>query len=243
MPSLSPSTRAVISAVFAALLAVVTYRSHVFSDVVVVALMLVFAWGWPVLVALPAVTGRRILLTAVALGSAAAVYLTENLTLLAGLAALAVLGGFVLELARRDGRPRTVESLAASAAGTLVLVSGAGWLAMPHTALGIAVVLTTAGALSAGAACAAIHLPPWPHSILTIVGATVVGAVAAITLPEVSFVGVAIGFAAGLLSASLHQLLNRYGGARKFTAALAAAALPVVVVGIPVYALVRFYLV
>lgn len=243
MPTLSASSRAVTSAALAALLAVSTYLSHSASDAVVVVLMVIFAIGWPRLVDLPAVLPRRILLLTVAAIAAVTVYLTQNLRMLAAVMALSVIAAFVVELARRDGRPRLVESLAASVSGLVVLVSGAGWLAMPHSELGVAVVFTTAGTLAAGAACAAIHLPPWPHAIATIAGATLIGLVAALTLPGLRFVAVAIGFATGLLSAALYQMLCRYAAAGRFGAALAAAALPVVVVGIPVYTLVRFFLV
>lgn len=243
MPTLSASSRAVMSAAFAALLAVSTYLSHAVSDGVVIALMLIFAIGWPRLVDVPAVNQRRALLLGMVVVASVTVYLTQNLRLLAGVMALGVIASFILELARRDGRPRLVESLSASVAGLVVIVSGAGWLAMPHTELGVAVVLTTAGTLAAAAACAAIHLPPWPHAITTILGATAIGLVAALTLPGLRFVAVAIGFATGLLSAALYQMLCKYAAAGRFSAALAAASLPVVVVGIPVYTLVRFFLV
>lgn len=243
MRTLSASTRAVLSAAAAAALAVAASVSHVLANVVVGLLLLAFAWGWPRLVSLPATGRRGVLLGLVAGGGAVGVLASGDLRYLAVVAALGVMGSFVLELTRRDGRPRLVESLAASATGVVVVISGAAWLAMPQTPVGIAVVLTTAGTLAAGAACAAIHLPPWPHAVLTIVGATAVGGVAAFALPELSFVGAIIGLASGLLSAALHQLLGRYPAAGRFGPALAAAALPVVVVGVPVYSLVRFYLV
>lgn len=243
VPRLSPTSRALVSAACAALVAVASYFSHTVMVVVIASLMAVFAWGWPQLVHLPAARLRRLLLMLVAAGAVGSVTLTDDLTALASVAALGIIACFIMELCRRDGRPQLVQSLSASAAGVVVLISGAGWLVLPVDPLGVAIALTTAGALSAGAACSAVHLAPWPQAILTTAGASVVGVVATFTLPEMSFVGIAIGFAAGLLCAALHRVLCTYAAAGRFAGALSAAVLPVIVVGIPVYTLVRYFLV
>ena len=241
--TLGPTVRAVVSAVAAALLAVAGSVSAPLQIVVAVVLMLALAVGWPRLVDLPAALGRTVLLVVVALAAAGAALLSGDLRLLAVVAAGGVIGSFLLELARRDGRPRLVDSVSASMTGVVMLLSGSAWLVVGDTPLALAVVVTASGALAAGAAVSAIHLPPWPHAIATIVVATAVGAVAGVVLSELSFVGAGIGFAAGLLMASVHQVLGRYPTAGRPVAALAAAVLPVVVVGLPVYALARFYLI
>ncbi|HCX85601.1 MAG TPA: hypothetical protein DHV14_10805 [Micrococcales bacterium] len=241
--TLGASTRAVVSAAAAALVAIASYAGTTAVLAVVAVLLLAFAWGWPRLVGLPVAGRRAVLLAVVAVLSLSAVLLTGDLEYLAVVAAAGVIGAFVLELTRDDGRPRLVDSLSASCAGVVVVVSGAGWVGMGRTPLEVAVVFTAAGTLAAGAACAAIHLPPWVHAGVTIVGATVVGAVAGLVLPELGYVGAIIGFASGLLSAALHQLLGRYPAANRLVPALAAAVLPVVVVGVPVYVIARFYLV
>lgn len=239
----SASSRAALSAVVAAAFAVASYLSPIAGAAVMGVALLAFALGWPRLVALPAPGGRSLLLVLTAAAATAAVVLAGNLRYLAVVTAGAVIGSFLLELGRRDGRPRLVDSLAGSLSGVVVVVSGAAWFVIGDTPLAVAVVLTTAGALAAGSAFAAIPLPPWPHALLAIGGATAVGVVAGVVLPDLSFVGAAIGFAAGLLSAALHQILGRYPAAGRPWAALAAAVLPIVVVGVPVYALARFYLV
>lgn len=238
------STRAVISSVATAAFAAVALVSWDAALAIMVVLVLVFAWGWPQLLALPAFTGTRVLLALTAVAAFAAVWFSGDLRHLTLVAALAVVAGFVREFARRDGRPRLIESLAASAAGIVVIVSAAGWVAIGDGPEQLTVVLTAGVALAAGTACAAIHLPPWPHAILTIVAATVVGVGGGYFLPEVGYVVAGlIGFSAGLLSAALHALLGRYPSAGRPAAAFAAAVLPVAVVGIPVYVLLRFFLV
>lgn len=238
------STRAVISSVATAAFAAVALASWDAALAIMALLVLVFAWGWPQLLALPAFTGTRVLLALVAVAAFAAVWFSGDLRHLTLVAALAIVAAFVREFARRDGRPRLIESLAASAAGIVVIVSAAGWVAIGDGPEQLTVVLTAGVALAAGTACAAIHLPPWPHAILTIVAATVVGVGGGYFLPEVGYVvSGLIGFTAGLLSAALHALLGRYPSAGRPAAALAAAVLPVAVVGIPVYVLLRFFLV
>lgn len=241
--TLSPSARAVLSAAAAASIAVGYVVSPVLGGAVVCALMALFAFGWPRLVDLPGRFGRTVLLLAVGAGAVGAVLTAGNLRLLAITGALGVIGSFVLELLRRDGRPRLVDSLAASVTGVVVLLSGSAWLGMGPDPIALAVVVTTAGTLAAGAAVSAIHLPPWPHALATIAAATLVGAGAAIALPDLSWVALLIGVAAGLTSASVHQVLGRYPSARRPLGALAAAVLPVVVAGLPAYGLLRYFLV
>ncbi|PWD51834.1 hypothetical protein C8046_15465 [Serinibacter arcticus] len=239
------STRAVISSVATAAFAAVALASWDIALAIMVVLVLLFAWGWPQLLALPAFTGTRVLLLVVAAAAFAAVWLTGDLTALTLVGALAVVAAFVREFARRDGRPRLIESLAASATGIVVVVSAAGWVAVGEGPLQLTVVLTAAVTLAAGSACAALHLPPWPHAIVTILAATGIGIGAGFVLPdELGYVvSGLVGFAAGLLSAALHALLGRYPSAGRPAAAVAAAVLPVAVVGIPVYVLLRFFLV
>lgn len=241
---ISASTRAVISSVATAAFTAVALVSWDLALAVMAALVLIFAWGWPQLLALPAFAGTRILLLVVAVAAFATVWITGDLSSLTLVTALAVVAAFIREFARRDGRPRLIESLAASATGIVVVVSAAGWVALGEGPLQLTLVLAAGVTLATGAACAAIHLRAWPHAVLTILAATAVGIVGGRVLPELGYVvSGLIGFAAGLLSASLHTLLGRYPSAGRPAAALSAAVLPIAVVGIPVYVLLRFFLV
>ena len=241
--TLSPSVRAVLSAAAAASVAVGYVVSPTLGGAVVCALMALFAVGWPRLVDLPARLERALLLLVVGAGAVWAVLAAGNLRFLAITGALGIIGSFVLELVRRDGRPRLIDSIAASVTGVVVLLSGSAWLGMGPDPIALAVVVTTAGTLAAGAAVSAIHLPPWPHALATIAAATLIGAGAALALPNLSWVALLIGVAAGLASTSVHQVLGRYPAARRPRAALAAAVLPVVVAGLPAYGLLRYFIV
>lgn len=238
------STRALVSSVATAAFAAVALVSWDGALAIMAVLVLLFAWGWPQLLALPALAGTRVLLLLVAVAAFGAVWLSGDLQHLAVVGALSLVAAFVREFARRDGRPRLVESLAASAAGIVVVLSAAGWVAVGEGPAQLTVVITAGVALAAGAACAAVPLPPWPHALLTILVSTGIGIGGGAVLPELGYlVPGLIGFAAGLLSAALHTLLGRYPSAGRPAAALAAAVLPIAVVGIPVYVLLRFFLV
>ena len=70
------------------------------------------------------------------------------------------------------------------------------------------------------------------------------GVAGGLILPGIDeLVGGLIGACTGLLSAALHVLLGRYPSAGRPWAAISAALLPLVVIGVPVYVLLRFYLV
>ena len=91
------------------------------------ALALGFAVGWPALLGLPARTGASVVVALGGAGGVARGGLTRGEPVLRGLpvvVALAVLLAFVNELARTDGRPRLVESVAGSVSGVLVAVRG-----------------------------------------------------------------------------------------------------------------------
>lgn len=243
MRALRPSTRALFCAVGAAALAVAAYFSHIAANAVIGVFMLCFAWGWSELVAIGSIWRRRILLALVGGGGVALVLATDGLGWAVAAGAVGVIGSFVLELTRTDGRARLVDSLAASMTGMVIMLSGVGWFAVDGSPLGVALTVTTAGALAAGAACEAIPMPRVPHAVLTLVVTTAVGGLAVWAMPEISYVGAIIGLLAGLLMIVCLRTLGHSPTAGRLGAVLAAAALPVVVVGVPVFALLRYYLV
>jgi hypothetical protein len=115
-----------------------------FAGPVLVALALalaagVIAWGWSGLLGLPSPRGTT---SVVALGSAAAIataLATRTDPFLAWMpAALAgsMVAAFVHQLARRDGRPRLVESIASTITAIAIVVSGASLVALPRTSHG-----------------------------------------------------------------------------------------------------------
>lgn len=241
---ISAPTRAVMSSVVAAAFAALYYVSWPAAMGFLIIAVGLFAWGWPTLLALPTRAGLRVLLIAVTAAAFGVVFATGDLSYLTLVTAGAIIGAFGRELLRRDGRPRLVESLSASMSGIAVIVSAAGWAAIGEGQIQVAVVLTAAVTLAAGSTISALHLKPWPHAIVAIAFSVGLGVVGGQILPGIdTLVGGLIGACTGLLSAALHVLLGRYPSAGRPWAAISAALLPLVVIGVPVYVLLRFYLI
>lgn len=114
----------------------------------------VVAWGWPALVDLPAPGGTALVLVVAVLSATAATWLTRTDPFLRWVpAALAVslLSLFGQQLARRDGRPRLVESLAGAVTGIAVVIGGASFVPIPSAVHGEVVLAVAAAALAAAA--------------------------------------------------------------------------------------------
>jgi len=140
-----------------ALAALVTISAFAGPVLVAVSVALaagVMAWGWPGLLGLPSPRGTAFVL---AVGSVAAIgtvlatrsdpYLQWMPAALAG----SMLVAFVHQLARRDGRPRLVESIASTTTAIAIVVSGASLVALPRTPDGDWVVAITASAVAVSA--------------------------------------------------------------------------------------------
>ena len=114
----------------------------------------VMAWGWAGLLALPSPRGTFLVLAA---GSAAAigtVLATREDPFLAWVpAALAgsMIVAFLHQLARRDGRPRLVESIASTITALAIVASGASLVALPRSEHGSWVVAIAAAAVAVSA--------------------------------------------------------------------------------------------
>ena len=114
----------------------------------------VIAWGWCGLLGLPSPRGTSLVL---ALGSAAAIgtvlATTEDpyLVWLPAAMAGAMIVAFIHQLARRDGRPRLVESIASTVTAIAVVVSGASLVALPRTEHGAWVVAIASAAVAVSA--------------------------------------------------------------------------------------------
>jgi hypothetical protein len=114
----------------------------------------VVAWGWAGLLGLPSPRGTTFVL---ALGSAGAIgtaLATRGDPFLAWMpAALAgsMIVAFLHQLARRDGRPRLVESIASTITAIVIVVSGASYVVLPRTEHGawVVAIASTAMAVSA----------------------------------------------------------------------------------------------
>ena len=164
------ATRAVVTAVLAAAVAVAGYLGGLPLSITAAVLALVFALGWPALAGLPFVPGSAAVVALGGVGAVAVVHLTTTQPYLRDLPvvfAAAILLAFVNELLRRDGRTRLVESVSGTVAGTLVAVAVSGWVAIGRTPGGEPIVVVGALALAVGSAVVALHLAPWVGALVT----------------------------------------------------------------------------
>lgn len=233
------STRAVLSAVGAATVAVSGYLSQDVLTGVVLALGLVFAAGWPRLLSLPTVRGGSLVIALTALAAVVVVRLT-SLADLALVMGLAVVAAFVHQMLRRDGRPRLVESVAGVVSGAVVVASAAGWLAVEGGDVTAALVVTAAATIAGAAAVTAV---PGRTRLIAVLATVVGGGVGLLTGALLEGVGpvpgLLVGLAAGILTAALHILFGRFPASRRVRPALAAGLLLVLASGVPVYLVSR----
>ncbi|RHA43090.1 hypothetical protein [Cellulomonas rhizosphaerae] len=237
------ATRAVVTAVLAALVAVAGYVGGMPVTVASGILAVVLAAGWPTLAGLPFPPGSSAVIGLGGLGAVVAVHVTPDqpyLRYLPVVFASAIILAFVSELLRRDGRTRLVESVAGTVTGTLVAVAVAGWVAIGRTPGGEPLVVGGALALAVGSAVVALPLAPWLGAVVTAAVSAAAGAGAAAVLPDIDVVaGLLLGLAVGILVATLHVLFDRLPTLERRLPALAAITLPVTVTGILVYVVGR----
>ena len=237
------STRAVLTAVVAALVAVAAFVGEAPVVVVALVLTLVLATGWPVLLELPSVLGAAVVIAIGGAGGVIVVAATQGPPFLRELpivVALAVLLAFVNELARQDGRLRLVESVTGTVTGVLVATAAAGWVAAARSPGGTSMVVGGAVALAFAAGFSTISLGGWTAAGITAgVGLVAGGAVGAVMPDTDLLAGAVLGLAVGILVAALHVLFDRMPALDRRMAALAVVALPVSVSGILVYVVGR----
>ena len=114
----------------------------------------VIAWGWPGLLGLPSPRGTSAVLAVGSAGAIGTALATRSDPFLAWMpAALAgsIIVAFLHQLARRDGRPRLVESVAATITAIAIVVSGASLVALPRLDHGGRVVAIAASAMAVSA--------------------------------------------------------------------------------------------
>lgn len=114
----------------------------------------IIAWGWAGLLGLPSPRGTELVLAVASVAAIGTVLATRDDPFLAWVpAALAgsMIVAFIHQLARRDGRPRLVESMASTITAIAIIVSGASLVALPRTDHGawVVAIASTAMAVSA----------------------------------------------------------------------------------------------
>lgn len=237
------STRSVLTAVVATVVAAAALLGEMPLAGVAVALALVLAAGWPTLLNLPSRLGSGVVIALSGIGAVAAVTATRGEPFLRELpivVALAVLLSFVNELARQDGRLRLVESVSGTVTGVLVATAAAGWVASGRTPGSTSLVVSGAAALAVAAAVSAMPIGGWTAAAITTGAGVLAGGAVGVVMPALDLLpGAVLGLATGILIASLHVLFDRTPALTRRTAALAVVVLPVLVSGIGVYVVGR----
>ena len=242
------STRAVLTAVLAALVGVSGYLATLSYGALPLAvtggaLAVVFAFGWPMLTDLPSRAGSSAVVALGGAGAVAVVYLTVGEPFLRALPVAfgaSILLTFVNELLRRDGRSHLVESVSGTVAGALIAACAAGWVATQRSPGGAGLVITGAVALAVGSAVCALRIRGLRGVSITIAASVLAGAGAAALLPGLQPVaGALLGVAVGVLVAAIHELFDRLPALARIPASLAATVLPVPVTGVLVYVVGR----
>lgn len=237
------ATRAVVTAVLAAAVAVAGYLGGLPLSATAAVLALLLALGWPALAGLPFKPGSAAVVALGGVGAVVVVHLTDTQPYLRDLPvvfAAAILLAFLNELLRRDGRTRLVESVSGTVAGTLVAVAAAGWVAIGRTPGGEPIVVVGALALAVGSVVVALRLQPWVGALVTAAAAAGAGALGGLLLPAIDpLAGALLGLSVGVLVATLHALFDQLPSLQKRWPSLAAVTLPVTVTGILVYVVGR----
>jgi hypothetical protein len=172
----------------------------------------VMAWGWSGLLGLPSPRGTAFVLALGSVGAIGTALVTSEDPFLAWMtAALAgsMIVAFVHQLARRDGRPRLVESIASTITAIAIVVSGASLVALPRTVDGMWVVAIAMAAMAVSAvtdlAGGSRRLLPWllPLSMLA-------GGIAGIFVGDrLGAVGWGVAALLGVLSAGVSHAVRR----------------------------------
>lgn len=233
---MAASSRAVVTGVAVGALALAASLGEPAMAATVAVEGVVFALGWPRLVDVPSRVGSAVVISLALLTGIATLLLTENGGGLALVVAGGVIASFVHQMVRRDGRPRLVETVSATVTGVVVVVSGLGWLLTVNARAGVEVVLVACAVVLAAAAVTVIPARGPVVATAASVVAGLVGLGVGFLLPMVGpLAGVILGAVVGALMALSHLLFNQFPAAGHRRAALAAALMPVLSLGGPVF--------
>ena len=213
------------------------------------------AQGWPALVRARHDLGGTIVMTISGLSAAASVYLLDDMGVAGLVMAFSILLAFVGQMLRRDGRHNLVEDLSSTVAGCLVAVSGSAWCALEPGLADPAIVVPTCLALFVGAVLTVLNVRARMLEALTVTVPALFAGGAGYVLASAGFFGlshisataalqsavacVAVGFVAGVLMASGNRVLWTHRWVPGGRAAVASALVPILSVGVPVYAIAR----
>ena len=213
------------------------------------------AQGWPALVRARHDLGATIVMTISGLAAAASVYFLDDMGVAGLVMAFSILVAFVGQMLRRDGRHNLVEDLSSTVAGCLVVVSGSAWCALEPGLADPAVVVPTCLALFVGAVLTVLNVRARMLEALTVMVPALLAGGAGYVLAAAGFFGLShisamaalqsavaclvVGFVAGVLMAAGNRVLWTHRWVPGGRAAVASALVPILSVGVPVYAIAR----
>lgn len=221
----------------------------------VVVLVPLTAQGWPALVRSRHDQRATTVVTVTGLVAALVVAWRHDFGAAGLVMAFSVLGSFVAQMTRHDGREELVEDLSATVTGNLVVVSGAGWCALAPGTADPAVIVPCAIALLTGALLTTLEVRATILEALTVAVPALVAAVVGGVLALVGFFGAAhtgataalqsagacllVGLVAGVLMAAANRVLWTHRWVPGGRAAVTSAMVPILALGAPVYAIAR----
>ncbi|HLS01595.1 MAG TPA: hypothetical protein VK054_06380 [Beutenbergiaceae bacterium] len=240
---MSGNFRAVLTATAAAGIGVTTFTPRPLFEITVAAIVVIIALGWsPLLQLWNRAVPITVVLVMVGLVSVYLVRLTHAVAWLAPIVAGALIAIFVAQLFRRN-RDGLVDQVAGQLTGVLIVVSGAGWLAVDPGQVGSALTLTAAVCLASPAIITALPVRSRIMVWASILAATAAGVGMGYGVAEITpLTGALVGLAAGLVVAAVHYLFEEYSDSDAALPSLAGAFIAVAVSGIPVYILGRVLL-
>jgi hypothetical protein len=152
MPIQPLTTGAVVA--LAGLLTITAFAGPPMVALAVAFAAFVIAWGWAGLLGLPSPRGTAFVIAVGSVGAVGTALATSEDPFLAWMpAALAgsMFVAFLHQLARRDGRPRLVESLASTIMAIAIVVSGASLVTLPRLGHGAWVIAIASSAMAVSA--------------------------------------------------------------------------------------------
>lgn len=236
---MTPTTRTTIGAAAAVLLAVAGYLGNVFVAIAVAALICIAAIGWPSIMRIAhhkAATLIMVASGAIAVFAVAAGRGEPFLRYAVAAAAAAILLALTSEVFFPSPRGRAVASVSGLAAGGLVAVSGAAWLASARTPGARDLVVAAAVCLAITSVASTITSKANVNGILSVAGGVALGALLGAFFDTLTIVGgILIGLVAAASVLIIGELARREPAPRTIWAGITSGVTPVLIAGALVY--------
>ena len=209
----------------------------------------VIVWGWSGLLGLPSPRGTAFVLavgSAMAVATALATRVDPLLGWMPAALAASIIVAFLHQLARRDGRPRLVESIASTITAIAIVVSGASLVVLPRTPHGAWVVGLAATAMAVSALTDLVggtqRLRAWLLPLAMLAGGLAAIAVG-LTIGGVTWGPAALlGVAAAGISHSVRRLLAMLPAISGSRSQLVSACASVLTGGVVIYVVGRLFI-